>query len=230
MPVETVPAASLVLDFNLYPRLKISASNIRDLVDAAVFGAKIPPIIADRKSRRVVDGFHRVRAKLREGPDATIRANFHDYENEADILADAIRLNSAHGFKLNATDTVRIVHLAQGIGLDLERVADAMHTPVSELERRGKQIAVMASPSRRQVRNQEVVPLKRTFANLAGKSITPVQERANSQATGHPQSFLIQQVLNIIESGALDTENALVVARLSQLRDAINKLGLGRAA
>ena len=221
---EKVLAATLVLDFNLYPRLKVNDGNVTDLRQAVACGAVLPPVVADRDSRRVADGFHRVTAALRDSPEATIDVEFRDYPTDADLFADAVRMNASHGFKLNAIDATRIVHLGRGFGMSLDQLASAMHTPVEELERRGKMIAVLASPSRRQVRNQEVVPLKRTFANLAGRSITEAQQKANSSATGHPQSFLIQQVINIIEADALDVSNPVVVERIARLRGLVDAL------
>src|SRR5947209_20211520 len=95
---KTVSPEALVLDYSLYPRHKIDADNLRRITYAREAGAVLPPVIADRKSSRIIDGFHRVsdalRAKLPE-----IAVEWRDYKTEADMLEDAIRPHM-HGRQL----------------------------------------------------------------------------------------------------------------------------------
>lgn len=228
---EIVLAATLLLDYNLYPRNKLSSYHVDELGEARAAGAKLPPVVADRLSRRVIDGFHRITEVLEhDGAQGQIQVIWHDYESEADMLAEAISLNATHGRKLTPQDHTRIVHLAGGFGLAMERVSNLLHVRPELLEKRGQNIAVVTTPGKHTRRGQEAIPLKRTFSNLKGKSITPQQVEANSRATGHPQSYLIGQVLNVLESDAVDLANPLVVDRLVHLRDALNSMELPDSA
>jgi hypothetical protein len=224
---EAVEAATLVMDFNLYPRNRLNESHVRDIAEARASGAVMPAVVAERESRRVVDGFHRINDVLRnDGPTGTILVEWRDYPSEAELLADAISLNSTHGYRLTAQDHTRIVHLAKGFGLELERVSTLLHVRAEELEKRGRHIAILTTPGKRTLRGQEVIPLKRTFRNLEGKSITAEMAAANSKVIGNPQSFLIGQVIIILESGAVDLEKPLVVERLKKLRELLAEIKL----
>ena len=66
-------ASELLLDYDLYPRERIEPFNVNQMIEALTAGRELPPIIVDRKSLRVIDGFHRVKAYQRlHGPDAEI--------------------------------------------------------------------------------------------------------------------------------------------------------------
>jgi len=93
--MSTIKLADLVLDFEIYPRNDVSSTHVTALVDAFEAGEEIPPIIADAKSKRVVDGFHRVRMHDRLGHE-TVEVELRTYKNEAALFADAVRLNNQY--------------------------------------------------------------------------------------------------------------------------------------
>jgi hypothetical protein len=91
-------ASEIVLDFDLYPRNNLDQSNVRGLMDAMAAGQELPPVVLDKKSKRCIDGFHRVRATLRFlGDDAEITAILRDFQSEKDMFLEAMRLNAHHG-------------------------------------------------------------------------------------------------------------------------------------
>ena len=103
--MKKMKAAQLVLDFGLYPRNNVDEHNVKNLVDALAAGTELPPVIIDRKSKRVVDGFHRVRAHLRLfGDNAEIDVITKNYKNDAELFLDAMRYNASHGAKLDTCD------------------------------------------------------------------------------------------------------------------------------
>src|SRR5688572_13414948 len=60
--METIKASELVEDFDLYPRGDVDGTHVLSLVQALEAGVELPPIIACKKTKRIVDGFHRRRA------------------------------------------------------------------------------------------------------------------------------------------------------------------------
>ena len=89
--MKKMKAAELVLDFDLYPRNSLDPHNVKNIIEAISSGIELPPVIADRKSKRVIDGFHRVRGNLRLfGDDAEISVIEKDYRNEAAMFLDAM--------------------------------------------------------------------------------------------------------------------------------------------
>jgi hypothetical protein len=76
-----------------------SLEHIRTLADIT---ADLPPIIVHRKSMRVIDGVHRLRAaRLRGQPRIAVRF-FDGNDNDAFVLA--VRTNVAHGLPLSLAD------------------------------------------------------------------------------------------------------------------------------
>lgn len=210
--IVSMPLAELVLDFELYPRPEVDAVHVRDLVDALQAGDELPPPIVCAQSKRVVDGFHRVRAQTRVlGPDGSIQVELRDYDDDGALFADAASLNARHGRRLTPYDHRRILAKAQELGRTVADVSEWLRVPVGTLERR----ALAGAAGNR------VVPLKRTVAHLDKQVLTPEQEKANERAGGMNQLFYINQLLNLLESDSLDVGNGAVMAGLERLRIAL---------
>ena len=63
--MRRINAAEVIVDFDLYPRDKVDTKHVLQIVDALVAGVELPTIITDKKSKRAVDGVHRLRACVR---------------------------------------------------------------------------------------------------------------------------------------------------------------------
>ena len=208
---ERVKAASLVLDMNVYPRHQVADHHVRDMQNAVEAGVVLPPVIADRKSRRVVDGFNRITRALRyEGEGAMIDVVWRTYRSEQDLFLDAIALNSAHGLKFTSYDMARCIVVADELKIDPEMVASNLHITVERLSELKATKTAIGPGSR-------IVPIKRTLHHLAGERITHQQIEGNRHAVGHHQLFLVNQVINLLESNLLDTENVGLMERVSVL-------------
>ena len=111
--------SGLVLDRDLSPRARLGSNHVRQLAESLRAGAELPPIVVERQTSRVVDGFHRVEAHRRVyGPEALIDAVEKDYADEAELFEDAMRLNSAHGSRLAPYDQLRCVAIAERLSID----------------------------------------------------------------------------------------------------------------
>src|SRR6516165_5257646 len=129
----TMPVSKLIEDLSIYPRRIVNQNHVRDLTSAlqAAEGADIfPPLTVDRRSKRIVDGFHRRRAFLAVlGPDAEIQAELRTYHSETELLLDAVRLNCVHGLNLYEIEKRRIVLKLSDLGVDDDEIAGALHVP-----------------------------------------------------------------------------------------------------
>lgn len=130
-----IALAELVEDFSIYPREMVDDVHVGDLANALRAGAKLPPPVVDRQSKRIVDGMHRIRAFRRVlGPEGTIRVELWEYDSELELFLDAARRNGGHGRKLSRSDQVRVLIIARRLGLEDEsQVAVALSVPDERL-------------------------------------------------------------------------------------------------
>jgi hypothetical protein len=222
---RTLPLAKLVEDMALYPRHVVDDIHVARLVEALRAGAQLPPVIAEAKSNRIVDGWHRVRAYRKFlGPEASIDVEVRTYKNEADLLADAIRLNSAHGRPFDRVDQVRIVHLAEETGLPTEVVSRLLQVTTDRVLKLRVRVAHAKDGPRK-------IPLKRSVAHLAGETFTPAQETAHASAPGTSYLLVARQLTDGLRFGFVRREDERMADALRELAEAIDLfLRAGRAA
>ncbi|HEX7306210.1 ParB/RepB/Spo0J family partition protein [Lentzea sp.] len=93
MPVDILlPAES--------PRL--AGENLEYVRLLAEIGTELPPIVVNRRTNRVVDGMHRVRAARLRG-DGEIAVRYFDGDDETAFLM-AVEINVRHGLPLSLAD------------------------------------------------------------------------------------------------------------------------------
>ena len=213
--VETVPAASLLEDLALYPRTSIDGSHVADLARALRAGVVLPPVVADRATRRLADGWHRRRAAIRvHGAEAPIAVRFRDYADEAALFADAVELNSHHGRKLDRQDQVRVAVLGERLGMDPARIGAILHLePARVLELRARVIFELGE--------DVPVPIKPVVEHLMGQTLTAEQMQAMKSFSGNRVSQQTTQLLRVVEAGLIDLTDERLCRRLHQLAQAI---------
>lgn len=213
-------AAEVVLDYNVYPRNKVDATHVKLIRAAMRGGNSLPPIVVEGKSRRAVDGFHRDVAALREyGEDATIKAELREYESDAELFLDAVRLNSGHGANLTPYDRVRCLTIADELKITSDDVARALRSSPEELkDMKLRRIATQKGGG--------LVPLKSGLVHLADRKLSRKQVVGNEQAGGLSRTYYVNEVIRTIEYDLADWSNESFVARLAHLRDLLNGLDL----
>src|SRR6266700_122704 len=95
---ERISLSELVEDLSIYPRGAVDNVRVDDLCYALDAGNVLPPPLVDRATRKIVDGFHRVRAyRKRLGDDGVIDAELEDFASDAEMLLRSAQLNAVHG-------------------------------------------------------------------------------------------------------------------------------------
>jgi len=217
--MRKVKVSELVLDFTLYPRGDVDSQHVHYLREAMKAGVELPPIIAERKSLRVVDGFHRHKAYVSEyGVGHEIEIVEKPYKNDGELFLDAARYNSAHGANLSRFDRVHCILRAEQLGITVEQIAAALSITADTAGQ-------LRSGSVGQLRGNKSsggaplsIPLKRTISHMAGQTLTKAQEQANGKLGGMNAGFYVNQVCILIENGLLDAEDAKLFERLAHLR------------
>jgi hypothetical protein len=214
--MDMVPIADLVFDFDLYPRQAVDAYHVGRLAEHLEAGADLPPIVACRSTRRIIDGFHRGRAHQRSGR-TQIAVTWRDYPDDQARLLDAIAANSGHGRTLTSWDETRCLLLADRLGVSEERLATAMQVRTEAIGR------VRATHIARDGQGRPVA-IKATVSHLAGRTLTPQQAEGAARTGGMRAAFYVAQVTNLIRHDLLDLDDPQVVSRLADLHEALHQL------
>lgn len=217
---QKVKLSELVLDFSVYPRTQLSNYNTASIAEALSAGAELPPIIAEEKSKRIVDGFHRHHALMRVfGEDAVIDVVFKRYKDDADLFADAMRRNATHGQKLSKFDRLRCVIKSEELGLSVDAAIKALGMTREALgDLKANRIGKLTGPRTGETPGVETaVPLKRTIEHMSGQQLTQGQVDANLKLGGMDQLFYINQLILLLREGLIDTDNRSVMAGLDEL-------------
>lgn len=218
--VVMMKVSALVLDYTLYPRHTVDQQNVTRLEQMLEAGVKLDPIIAERESHRIVDGFHRFYAYTKwQGPDAQVRVELRDYADDAALFVEAVELNTGHGKALSPYDQSRCISIFDRLQVDPAAQANALHlTPdrLGKLELRKTALGTNASLS------VQKIPIKATVRHLAGQQLTPTQQVASERTGGMQPLFYVNQVTNLIEGDLVDWNNVNLVLALTKLRDLLN--------
>lgn len=214
--MKHLKASTLVLDYNLYPREKIDPTHIREMAESLALGITLPPILVDRESKRVIDGFHRIRAHQKVYDlDVEVPVILKTYNNDMEMFLEAMRLNASHGRKLSPYDKARCLARAEELKLEPEIVASALHMAPQRLgEIKATRFAQYKA---------EPIVLKRTAAHMAGGELTQEQVAYNTKAGGMNQSFYINQITTMLEADAVDWANHSVTSGLQRLHELLEQ-------
>lgn len=215
--------SELVEDFDVYPRGSVDSQHATDIASAMESGVSVPPIIIEKKTKRIVDGVHRKRAfGAVFGEDHEVDCIEKSYANDGELVVDAMRYNSAHGRSLTSHDKAKCLLLADKFNIDIELVGQALHMTQTRLgELRAGRIG--------RVQSAGPIALKRTIGHMSGRELTEAQAQANSRLSGMNQSFYANQLITLIENDLIDHANPALRDTLYKLENALKRY-LGKEA
>lgn len=218
-------ASDLVEDYSLYPRHAVDGSHIAELaraMEAGAFDAKRFPVVVDRATLRVVDGFHRERAWKRVyGDGAQIEVELRDYTDEAALVRDAVSLNSNHGRRLDKQDRTRSLLMLQRLGVADVDIAVCLHTTAAEVLHLSTRVTIVkdnpGSPG-------TVIPAKAVVAPKKGEEprvITSDQADVMHGSSGLRTGQVVTQLARELRSHLVDVEAPGLREKLEDLAAAI---------
>lgn len=215
--IKNVKVTELVLDYDFYPRNDVSSENIARLVDALLTGAKLPPVIIEAKTKRVVDGFHRTRAYQKLNVE-TVAADFREFASDALFYETAVAANTQHGRALDSYDLRRIVERMLELGIERVRIEEIIKVPAGKFDALRRNSAVATSG--------RVIPLKRGLEHLQHTKLTDRQQKAVEGYGGMNASFYLGQVISLLENKLFKPtdESILRLDRLTELWQAEREL------
>lgn len=131
-----VRLSELVIDWDVYPRKEVDQSHVESILFAIESGDRLPPIVVEKSTKRIVDGVHRYMAYGRRAggkSDAEIEVVEKRYSSERELFLDCVRLNSGHGKRLTEADRLEITHKATRLAIDMTEISGALKIPPSTL-------------------------------------------------------------------------------------------------
>ncbi len=216
--MRKVSVGELIMDFTIYPRSDVDAQTVAKLRECDDAGAELPPVIINKSTMQVVDGFHRVRMyRAKYGGDHKIDVVEKEYPNDGEMFADCIRHN-LHGRPLSVHDHVHCLQVGERLGVPDDEIASALSITV---ERAGKLRAERVGQMR-VGRTKEPVALKQTISHMAGKTMNKRQREANEKLSGMRQSFYANQIIELIDADLVDTSNESTMDALRKLHDRLS--------
>jgi len=202
--------ADLVLDPSIYPRAQVDLPHVSRLIDAIEAGHALPSITVERRTSRVIDGWHRLHAhKKLYGENADIRVDLQDYPDEAAAFLAAVRANSQHGRTYSAYDRTRCLARLAALGVQPQLAADALGLSVQKADR--------LTIKRTAHVGDAMVAVKQSTQHLAGTTITERQHEGIKRAGGNNFTFYAGQLASALEHDLVDRRNANLRAHLERL-------------
>jgi len=222
--IETVALAELVEDMDIYPRHAVDTAHVASLVAAIETGATLPPIVADRQSKRITDGWHRGRAYKRAiGPEAVVDVLFVDYADIEAMKLDAVARNTTHGRRLDVMDQTRCVIMLRASGFSESEISLALHIPEKKVEKLSIRVASGPKNADSNVPGTQNIALKRSVAHLSGKKLTKSQVEAHKSLPGSSFLLIAQQLCKALAEDMVNLADEKLVSQLAELRDLLAK-------
>jgi hypothetical protein len=220
--MKTYKLSELILDFDLYPRGKVDSQHATNMVISLEAGAELPPLVIEKKTKRIVDGFHRWRAyKQIYDLNFEVTCIEKTYKDDGDLFLDAMRYNSSHGRALTPHDMTGCIIKAKKFKLSDHLVGEALHLTTEKIN--GLRGARIGSVSGRPI------ALKHTIQHMAGKKLTKKQACANKKLSGMEQLFYVNQLVALIENDLIDMSNANLLSGLDKLHGLLEKVSVKAA-
>lgn len=223
--IVQLPLAKLVEDMDLYPRHAVDTAHVQSLVFALESGATLPPIVADKRSKKITDGWHRARAYRRViGPEAVVDVELIPYKNEAEMIVDAVARNAAHGRPFDAIDRTRSVVMLRTIGCSDAQIGLALKVPEARVEKLMVKLASAPKSSGETIPGTNQVALKRSVIHLAGQSLTKSQAKTHAMLPGVSFLLIAKQLYQGLAERMVNLEDEKLVKQLADLRDLLVQL------
>jgi hypothetical protein len=223
MTKVTVKLSDLVEDFDLYPRHSVDSSYVSDLARAIEAGDTLPLVVIEKKTKRIVDGFHRSRAWRKVlGRGGDIEVDARAYPDEKALLKEAIELNARNGRKLDQQDRTRSAILLERHGIAIKEISVVLHTTEARVKELLNLRVVLVKPDKKgPAVKQAAKPVAYPQPGQPPREITPEQYKVMESSSGHRTVQTVTQLTRELETGVVDLTAPGLAEKLWRLHDVI---------
>lgn len=236
-----IPISQIVLDKSLYPRNDYFWQVAYDYSESMKAGAVFPRIVVAKlgNSMVLVDGKHRMEAliilsnakvngkhnKNKEVPMADVEVLVGLNRNQ--IYEEAIRRNITHGKSFSVQEKLNIAVKLRDLKYSTEQISKLVQIVPSKLT------PLITRRLFNSITGQEVI-LKKEFENISDESRQEGFENNNASNldvevlqqsfAGKSHEKIIDELIILISSKAIDLKDGKMIQRLKKLKALINKI------
>jgi ParB-like chromosome segregation protein Spo0J len=134
--VDTISVHDLILDRSLNPRLGGVDQEVVAFYATIFHDVHWPPILVDRATHKLIDGWHRVEAAKRVGV-YTLPVQWLEVPTD-EHFALAVKANLAHGIRLSKEDRLQAIEHLIREGWTPERIANALGCSIGQVDKTEK--------------------------------------------------------------------------------------------
>lgn len=152
--------ADLVMDWRLYPRKEVDHNVVNNYANAMLAGSAFPSVKIGIFSGKkiIVDGVHRVSAR-KQLKIEYIGCAVMNFDSEAMLFAEAVRLNSGHGKSFTEVELDANIRKLKKYKFDVNEIQSIVHVPASEITRETtRPITTVTLPSGKKMSCTEIKP------------------------------------------------------------------------
>ncbi len=209
--IRVLPISQIVWDKSIYPRSTYNLFVASNYAKALKVNAKFPPIVVAvfKGNYLLVDGKHRLEAH-KTCKQTHIQTEILKGLNKEEIYVEAVKRNINHGLQISSYEKTKIILKLQEMKYDLETIEEIISIPA----------AVITSYLAKRVTNTlngQPVALKAPLRHLQGTIIQESKEdfEEDQRILGQRQSYLLDQIIRLLELDYMDITNPVIWQRLS---------------
>lgn len=204
-----IEVSKIARDETIYPRNNANEFTVARMLANYDAGAKFPPVTVTAGTYRLVDGWHRVEVYKRRSVEK-IAVTIKKYLSEADIFADAVRLNIEHGQPLSSYDVRASVARLMELGYQRDQIAEVVRMPAANIEEITRGFATSQG-------NNTGVALKGGLQHLRGQSLTERQQKAQRHYGGGAALFYVRQIALLLDNDLWNTQSETFAGEMDAL-------------
>jgi len=153
-PVRVEKISDLVFDWSLYPRKEVDHRVVVENYARALKASCVFPTVKVglfQGKKIIVDGVHRVSARKLNGIEY-VDCSEMPFDSEAELFAEAVRLNSTHGKSFSEVELKANIRRLQKYKFSVKDIQAITSVPASEIYRESAApIATLTTPSGRKI-------------------------------------------------------------------------------
>jgi len=207
-------------DTELYPRNHYNWFTGNKYAKAMQTGSIFPPITVALFAGKyyLVDGKHRLEA-FKTNKQESVQAEVLKGLTRANIFAEAVKRNVIHGASLSTQETANCINKLRNMDFSDAQISKIVNIPVNKIER------FVADRITSSITGEEI-SLKAPLKHFAGQDVS--EEILDSQGVyaSQSQAHVVDQMLKLLETGAFNTRNEVVMNKLKMVHKLIKELVL----